>query len=83
SRVLFFESADHSIKNKKTYLAFAKAAFKQKRKMLKSNLMQYIGGAKELDLLRIMEELNLSKTARAEELTPAEFVDLYHRLGYL
>ncbi|MBN8535971.1 MAG: ribosomal RNA small subunit methyltransferase A [Deltaproteobacteria bacterium] len=82
SRVLHFKSKKTEIKNKKNYLQFSKAAFKQKRKMLKSNLMQY-NNLKELDLLDVMAELKISKTARAEELSTEDFVNLYQKLGYL
>lgn len=82
SRVLVFKPKETSIKNKKNYLSFCKAAFKQKRKMLKSNLMPF-SNLKELDLLSIMKELKISETARAEELSAMDFVNLYHKLGYL
>lgn len=82
SRVLVFKPREHSIKNKKSYLGFCKAAFKQKRKMLKSNLTPYTN-LKELDLLNVMKELKLSETARAEELSATDFVNLYHKLGYV
>jgi 16S rRNA (adenine1518-N6/adenine1519-N6)-dimethyltransferase len=81
SRVLVFKPREHSIKNKNAYLGFCKAAFKQKRKMLKSNLTPYTN-LKELDILNVMKELKISETARAEELSAADFVNLYHKLGY-
>lgn len=82
SRVLVFKAKPSVILNKKNYLHFCKLAFKQKRKMLKSNLMQD-SKVKELDLLSILKELNLNETVRAEELAPQDFIQLYHRLGFL
>lgn len=62
------------------FLAFTKAAFSHRRKLMARNLIgEYFGGKK--DLLSRIEELfksqGLTPTARAEELDPAAFIRLY------
>ncbi|MCK6599435.1 MAG: 16S rRNA (adenine(1518)-N(6)/adenine(1519)-N(6))-dimethyltransferase RsmA [Bdellovibrionaceae bacterium] len=82
SRVLFFRSKPNGIKDKKKYLGFCKSAFRQKRKLLKSNLLPYTQLSEEA-LVSIFQELGLKATARAEELSVETFVNLYHKLGFI
>jgi 16S rRNA (adenine1518-N6/adenine1519-N6)-dimethyltransferase len=65
------------------FLKFAKAGFAHRRKLLSRNLMgEYYGGRKELlpELEKAFAEQGLLATARAEELDPKTFVELYRRL---
>lgn len=80
SRVLAFEPlpvpADF---DRQKFLEFVKAAFSQRRKLLKSNLAQWRSsrGIPEEILLAKLGTFGLKDTARAEELTPAQFQEFY------
>lgn len=84
SRVLAFSRRDLVLRNPKTFLTFVKVAFAQRRKLLKKNissLCQQKGIAEE-QLISWLIELGFKETARAEELTPEDFVKLYQKFGY-
>lgn len=74
SRVLKFTAKDSSVTDRADYLKFLKMCFRQRRRILKSNLE-----AKYTDKL-LTWAVNHKKTdkVRAEELTPEELRDLYH-----
>jgi 16S rRNA (adenine1518-N6/adenine1519-N6)-dimethyltransferase len=82
SRVLAFRRKDVTGIDRKKFLGFVKAGFAQRRKLLKSNLGQWVGTRQispEILLAKIID-FGLKETARAEELTPAQFRDLYEHL---
>jgi 16S rRNA (adenine1518-N6/adenine1519-N6)-dimethyltransferase len=84
SRVLAFTRKESSLSNPKSYLTFVKVAFAQRRKLLKKNissLCQQKGIAEE-QLIAWLSELGFKETARAEELTPEDFVKLYKKFGF-
>lgn len=63
------------------FLKFAKAGFAQRRKLLHKNLgvvLNQSGAGPKLT--EVFKEIGLLPTARAEELTPVQFVDLYRRM---
>lgn len=64
------------------FLGFVKSAFAQRRKLLKSNLNGWMrdAGADEAMLLAKLDAFGLKGTARAEELSPARFRELYEHL---
>lgn len=82
SRVVVFRSRaepDFGARgSRKGFLRFAKAAFAHRRKLLSKNLSGEPGAAKIVDAFAAMK---LLPTARAEELTPVQFVELYRRLN--
>ena len=81
SRVLVFKAKESSITERRTFLTFCKAGFAQKRKLLKKNL----GSLNQMTADKIIasfKKLNLNETARAEELTPEQWVSLYKELGF-
>lgn len=82
SRVLRFERLESSPAQPARFLSFCKAAFAQRRKLLKSNLGQWLRqkGATEEALLAKLAEFGLKETARAEELSPARFRELHEYL---
>ncbi|MBX3039398.1 MAG: ribosomal RNA small subunit methyltransferase A [Bdellovibrionaceae bacterium] len=82
SRVLGFRPLADVLKQKKQFLAFVKACFAQRRKLLKSNLSGWMGSRKIPleNLLAKLDAFGLKETARAEELSPAQFRELYEHL---
>lgn len=83
SRVLAFTRLASDIKNREAFLKFVKAAFAQRRKLLKKNLAGLLSQKKvtEESLIQWLAELGFKETARAEELSPAQFVTLYKKFG--
>lgn len=76
SRVLTFARRPPPVAGR-AFLKFVKVAFQQRRKLLARNLQTL---SHELDFSwwqQKLRELGLSETARAEELKPGQFVDLY------
>lgn len=80
SRVLRFEPKETNIENKTEYLHFVKAAFKQRRRILKTNLAG-LDKKYNLDLLPQWLEANKeSDKVRVEELSVKQINSLYHYL---
>ena len=84
SRVLAFTRKEVPFKRRKSFLNFAKAAFAQRRKLLKKNLKDlcHQKNVAEADLIQWILELGFKETARAEELSPDHFVKLYLKFGF-
>ncbi|MFV8248459.1 16S rRNA (adenine(1518)-N(6)/adenine(1519)-N(6))-dimethyltransferase RsmA [Bdellovibrio bacteriovorus] len=84
SRVLSFERIESDVKNRKAFLTFVKCAFAQRRKLLKKNLSGLLSQKKltEEQLVGWLAELGFKETARAEELSPKQFVALYKHFGF-
>jgi len=79
SRVLSFVRKNSEIKNRKKFLRFVKAAFAQRRKQLKGNLLSDPDWQEKSPKL-LPEWLEAQKkplTVRAEELSPSELKALY------
>lgn len=77
STVLKFTPKDKRLfeaQEEKSFLAFCKQAFTQKRKTLKNNLKNY----SNLDM--ILTDLGFSASVRAEELYLDDFANLYKKL---
>lgn len=83
SRVLAFSRIPTEIRDRDTFLKFVKAAFAQRRKLLKKNLSGLLSQKKITEELFIqwLAELGFKETARAEELSPSQFVTLYKKFG--
>ncbi len=83
SRVLFFKPLETSITDRKFFLRLVKEAFKQRRKLLKSNLKGFLHdhGVPENDFLDWLAQHELKETARAEELSPKLFKELYEHIA--
>lgn len=84
SRVLGFSRIVSEVQNRKAFLTFVKAAFAQRRKLLKSNLSGLLNQKKLSDaqLVQWLVEMGFKETARAEELSPVQFVKLYKNFGF-
>lgn len=84
SRVLAFTRLRGEVQNHKAFLTFVKAAFAQRRKLLKSNLSGLLNQKKltETQLVSWLAEMGFKETARAEELSPVQFVKLYKNFGF-
>ncbi|HEY8271562.1 MAG TPA: 16S rRNA (adenine(1518)-N(6)/adenine(1519)-N(6))-dimethyltransferase RsmA [Pseudobdellovibrionaceae bacterium] len=84
SRVLAFSRRLSSVQNPKAYLTFVKSAFAQRRKLLKKNISSLCSqkGIAEEQLVSWITEMGFTETARAEELTPEQFVTLYKKFGF-
>lgn len=84
SRVLAFTKKPSLVQNRKTYLQFVKAAFAQRRKLLKKNLSVLFQqrSVSEDQLVGWLRDLGFPETARAEELSPEQFVLLYKKFGF-
>jgi 16S rRNA (adenine1518-N6/adenine1519-N6)-dimethyltransferase len=84
SRVLAFSRKPSPLRNPKAYLTFVKAAFAQRRKLLKKNISSLCNqkGIAEERLVAWITEMGFTETARAEELTPEQFVKLYKKFGF-
>ncbi|AKI98170.1 16S rRNA (adenine(1518)-N(6)/adenine(1519)-N(6))-dimethyltransferase RsmA [Kosmotoga pacifica] len=63
------------VEEKDKFRAFVRSSFAQRRKKLKNNLKALIP-----DVEAFLNEAGLSENIRAEELSPDEFIALYHRL---
>jgi len=84
SRVLAFSRLPAPVKDRAAFLAFVKAAFAQRRKLLKKNLAGLLSQKKitEEQLIGWLAQMGFPETARAEELSPAQFVQLYRHFGF-
>lgn len=84
SRVLAFTRLQTEVKNRQMFLTFVKNSFAQRRKLLKKNLAGLLSQKKLTDeqLIGWLSELGFKETARAEELSPQQFVKLYHKFGF-
>jgi len=84
SRVLAFTRKPVVLTNPKNFLSFVKAAFAQRRKLLKKNLSVFHAqkNTNEEQLVGWLAEMGFKETVRAEELTPEQFVKLYKKFGF-
>jgi 16S rRNA (adenine1518-N6/adenine1519-N6)-dimethyltransferase len=84
SRVLAFSRIESKVSDRKAFLLFVKASFAQRRKLLKSNLSSHLHQKKltEQHLVSWLAQMGFKETARAEELSPLQFVQLYKKFGY-
>jgi 16S rRNA (adenine1518-N6/adenine1519-N6)-dimethyltransferase len=84
SRVLFFKPLDTPITDRPFFLKLVKEAFKQRRKLLKSNLRGFLHDHRVLenDFLDWLGRHDLKETARAEELSPKLFKELYEYIDH-
>ena len=84
SRVLSFTRFVPEVTNRKAFLTFVKMGFAQRRKLLKKNLSGLLSQKKltEEQLIGWLAELGFKETARAEELSPVQFVALYKKFGF-
>jgi len=76
SRVLKFKRKESPITDKKAYLSFVKTCFKQRRRILKSNLES----ALHAPFLAWVEKQKLSEKVRTEELSIVQIRDLFFHL---
>jgi 16S rRNA (adenine1518-N6/adenine1519-N6)-dimethyltransferase len=79
SRVLAFERLP-DVELGERFLKFLKAAFAFRRKLLLKNLKGLLNKDGQERLPAVFEELGLSARVRAEELEPAQFVELFRRM---
>jgi len=84
SRVLAFARKPSSVQNPRAFLGFVKAAFAQRRKLLKKNLSCFYQqkNVSEEALRAWLSEMGFPETARAEELSSEQFVSLYKKFGF-
>lgn len=84
SRVLSFSRIPSDIKKRPMFLTFVKTAFAQRRKLLKSNLSGLLKQKQltEEQLVGWLAAMGFKETARAEELSPPQFVELYKKFGF-
>lgn len=84
SRVLSFSRLEAPVKQRKAFLTFVKTAFAQRRKLLKSNLSGLLKQKQltEGQFVEWITAMGFKETARAEELSPAQFVELYKKFGF-
>lgn len=84
SRVLEFTRLEVDFQRRDKFLTFVKAAFAQRRKLLKSNLNGLRSQMKidEQNLVGWILEMGFKETARAEELSPKQFVQLFQKFGF-
>ena len=79
SRVLSFSSRKSEMENRPSFLKFVKSCFSQPRKLMVSNLSHQLNLDK-LVLSDLLESQKINTKARAEELTPTQFRDLYKQV---
>lgn len=84
SRVLGFTRIESEVKNRKAFLTFVKVSYAQRRKLLKKNLSGLLNQRKltEEQVISWLEEMGFKATARAEELSPVQMVQLYKHFGF-
>jgi 16S rRNA (adenine1518-N6/adenine1519-N6)-dimethyltransferase len=76
SRVLTFQRLETEMD--RGFLSFLKVSFEHRRKFLLKNL-KALGNKKTVTFEDLFQEMGLNVKARAEELSPTQFVDLYRR----
>lgn len=74
--VLSFKKKPKPDVDAQDFLDFVKMCFMQKRKVLLSKLKKQIG----TKVLNIFDEVQIHSQARAEDLTPEQYMDLYKKL---
>lgn len=84
SRVLAFTRKPVVVQKSKAFLGFVKAAFAQRRKLLKKNLSALYSqtGTNEAQVIGWLTDMGFKETVRAEELSPDQFVTLYKKFGF-
>jgi 16S rRNA (adenine1518-N6/adenine1519-N6)-dimethyltransferase len=84
SRVLAFTRKPVVLQKPASFLIFVKAAFAQRRKLLKKNLSVFYSqkNITEAQLVGWLSEMGFKETVRAEELSPEQFVALYKKFGF-
>ncbi len=84
SRVLAFTRKPPVLTQPKSFLSFVKAAFAQRRKLLKKNLSVFYSqkNISEAQLVGWLAEMGFKETVRGEELSPEQFVALYKKFGF-
>lgn len=80
SRVLKFLPRQSDIQNKTEYLAFVKACFQQRRRVLSTNLAALNQQYDKSKFKEWLEQNKKSDKVRAEELSVKEIANLYHFL---
>lgn len=80
SRVLKFTPRESSIRDRQQYLSFVKACFKQRRRVLTTNISSLDSHFDRARLLQWCAEHKKSDKIRAEELSPLELNSLFHYL---
>ncbi len=80
SRVLQFTPRVSLVKDRKKYLSFIKACFKQRRRVLSTNISSLDENFDKTRLATWCLEHKKSDKIRAEELSPLELNSLYHYL---
>lgn len=78
SRVLKFLPRTSEVLNREEYLAFVKACFQQRRRVLSTNIGALDIRYDKTRLLDWLKQNGKSDKVRAEELSPAELRSLYH-----
>ncbi len=82
SRVLIFRRREQVlVEDPAKFLKFAKACFIHRRKLLAGNLEEG-SNIKRAQVEQALSEMKLKPTARAQELSLKQFVDLFKKLGY-
>ncbi len=84
SRVLAFAKREIDFQRRQSFLNFVKAAFAQRRKLLKSNLsdLRHQKNILEENLVTWITGMGFKETVRAEELSPEQFLSLYKKFGF-
>lgn len=78
SRILHFKKKDSQVGDADKFLKLVKASFAQRRKLLKKNLSAIVP-AKDVEPMFV--DLDISINARAEDLSPEDYVRLYKRMN--
>lgn len=73
------ETASFDIKNEKAFFSMVKGAFSMRRKTIMNSIPAGINTSKE-KLESVLSELEISKTARIEQLTMDNLIEIYNRL---
>lgn len=76
SRVIKFKRKGPGLQNPVQFLNFVKIAFQHRRKFLIKNIVNF----KNVDFEKTFSKLDFSTKARAEDLSPEEFVLLYNEI---
>ena len=77
-RILVFRRKEHSLTNAEAFLSFVKLCFSQRRKFLLNKFKKKVGG--DNVVADIFNQMNLSFSIRAEELSPRQFMSLFSKV---